>query len=342
MLLAASPSELALNLPIFWWHWVLLFGWFIGLILIDILVFHRKDHEASFRSALLQSAAWIALGIGLGIVIWQAFGGEAAGQYFSGYVVEKSLSIDNVFTWALILTYLKIPKKYQHRVLFWGVLGAIILRVIFVFAGIALIERFEPVLIIFGLILLYSGLKLLKTDKEHEYDPRDGKIFQVITRFVPVAHHLDGHKLFTRENGKRVATMLFVALLMVEFTDVVFAVDSVPAILAVSHEPFIIIASNAAAILGMRALYFVFDILKETFWLLNHALALLLLFVGTKMFIAPSEVFGRAWFDIHISTNLSLIIITTLLAGGVIGSLVIKKPEKQWVRRHSPKRKERS
>lgn len=328
-----GSTDLSLNLPIEWWHWALLGSWFLLLILIDIFVFHRKDHVASFKSAIWQSVAWIALGIGLGAVIWQAFGGEAGAQYFSGYVVEKSLSIDNVFTWAVILTYLKIPKKYQHRVLFWGVLGAIILRVVFVFAGIALIEKFEPVLIIFGLILLWSGFKLLKTKKEHEYDPRDGRVFQTITKFIPVSHHLDGHKLFTRQNGHLVATMLFVALLMVEFTDIVFAVDSVPAILAVSHEPFIIIASNAAAILGMRALYFVFDILKETFWLLNYALAFILLFVGLKMFIAPSEVFGIQWFDAHISTNISLLIISGLLAFGIIGSLVIKRPEKQWAKR---------
>lgn len=197
------------------------------------------------------------------------------------------------------------------------------------FAGIALINRFEPILIFFGLILLYSGFKLLKTDTEHVYDPSKGRFYLFISKFIPVSKELDGHKLFTKVNGKRMATMLFMALLVVEFTDVVFAVDSVPAILAVSQEPFIIIASNAAAILGMRALYFVFDLIKESFWLLNHALALLLLFVGLKLFIAPTEVFGQPWFDAHISTNISLLIITGLLSGGIIGSLVFKKPHKK-------------
>lgn len=326
MQLLAATEALILNLHVAWWHWALLGAWFLFLILVDILLLHRKDEAPKLQDAIWQSVAWILLGIGLGIVILNVFGGEAAGQYFAGYLVEKSLSIDNVFTWSVILTYFAIPKKYQHRVLFWGVIGAIVLRTIFVFAGIALIERFEPVLIIFGAILIWSGIKLLKTKKEHEYDPATGRFIALVKRIIPVSHKLDGHKLFTMENGKRVATMLFVALIVVEFTDVVFAVDSVPAVLAVSGEPFIIIASNAAAILGMRALYFVFDIMKESFWLLNYCLAMLLLFVGIKLTIAPSHVFGLEWLNIHIPTNLSLLIIGGLLSAGIIGSHLFKKP----------------
>lgn len=329
MYLAETANTLALNLQIYWWHWAILGAWFLALILFDLLVLHRKDEETSLRDAVWQSLVWIFLGVGLGIVILNVFGNEAGSQYFSGYLIEKSLSIDNVFTWAVILAYFKIPKKYQHRVLFWGVIGAIVLRTIFVFAGIALIEQFQPILIFFGAILIYSGLKLLKTDKEHEYDPSTGKFIRFVTRFIPVSHKLDGHKLFTHENGKLVATMLFMALIVVEFTDVIFAIDSVPAVLAISQEPFIIIASNAAAILGMRALYFVFDHVKEHFWLLNHALALLLLFVGIKLVIAPAEVLGRPWLNIHIPTNISLMIIGGLLAGGIIGSYLFKQPGKQ-------------
>lgn len=329
MLFASSAQAvLDLDINVLWWHWALLGGWFLALILVDILLLHRKDEATKIRDAIWQSIAWILLGIGLGVVILNVFGGEAGSQYFSGYLVEKSLSIDNVFTWSIILAYFRIPKKYQHRVLFWGVIGAIVLRTIFVFAGIALIERFEPVLILFGAILLYSGLKLLKTNKEHEYDPQGSRFFRVAKAIIPVSHNLDGHKLFTHENGKRVATMLFMALLVVEFTDVVFAVDSVPAVLAVSHEPFIIIASNAAAILGMRALYFVFDHIKEQFWLLNHALAFLLLFVGIKLVVAPAEVFGMSWLNLHIPTNISLLIIGGLLTGGIVGSYLIKPPKK--------------
>lgn len=324
---AAESSIVALNITVLWWHWALLAAWFASLILVDILILHRDDHVTKLREAVIQSAIWVALGIGLGIVIWIAYGTEAGGQYFSGYLIEKSLSIDNVFAWSLILTYFKIPKKYQHRVLFWGVLGAIALRTVFVFAGIAVIERFEPILVFFGLLLIWSGLKILRTQKEHEYDPHDSRFFKIAKIIIPVSHHLDGHKLFTRENGKRVATMLFMALLVVEFTDVVFAVDSVPAILAVSREPFIILASNAAAILGMRALYFVFDIIKEQFWLLNYALGFLLLFVGFKMFIAPNEILGYEWFGTHIPTGWSLLVIAFLLANGIFGSLIVKKPK---------------
>ncbi len=322
----AAVNTLALNLHIQWWHWALLGGWFLLLILVDILVLHRKDKPVGIREAIWQSVAWVLLGAGLGIVILNAFGGEAASQYFSAYLVEKSLSIDNVFTWSIILAYFRIPKKYQHRILFWGVIGAIVLRTIFVFAGIALIKRFEPILILFGGILLWSGIRLLRTKKDHVYDPHNSRFFRVAKAIIPMTHSFDGHKLFTRKNGKRVATMLFMALLVVEFTDVIFAVDSVPAALAVSHEPFLIVASNAAAILGMRALYFVFDHIKERFWMLSYALALLLLFVGLKLVIAPREIFGIAWFNIHIPTNLSLLIIGGLLCGGIIGSFMFKQP----------------
>ena len=324
---AEATQSLHLNINVEWWHWLLLGAWFVGLILFDILVMHREDKIPTLKEAVIQSIGWIVLGVLLGVVIWKVYGGEAGTQYFSGYLVEKSLSIDNVFAWSLILTYFRIPKKYQHRVLFWGVLGAIVLRIIFVFAGVALIERFEPILIFFGLLLIWSGLKLLRTQEEHEYDPHDGKFFRIAKMFIPVSKHLDGHKLFTVENGKHVATMLFMALLVVEFTDVVFAVDSVPAILAVSRVPFIIIASNAAAILGMRALYFVFDIVKEQFWLLNYALGFLLLFVGFKMFIAPSSIFGYSWFGTHISTNISLAVIGFLLLSGILGSFLVKPPK---------------
>lgn len=323
---ADAAQVLELSIQVSWWHWALLLGWFLFLILVDILVIHRKDHEPSLREAVIQSSIWVALGVGLGIIIWIAYGAEAGGQYFNGYLIEKSLSIDNVFAWSVILSYFAIPKKYQHRVLFWGIIGAIAMRIIFVFAGIAVIDRFEPILLIFGLILVWSGIKLLRTKHENEFNPEKSPLYRMIRRLIPVSHELDGHKLFTRENGKRVATVLFMALLVIEATDLVFAVDSVPAILAVSRTPFIIIASNAAAILGMRALYFVFDIIKDKFWLLNHALGLLLLFVGIKMLMAPTSIFGINWIGYHLPTFASLLIILSLVTGGIVGSLVWPKP----------------
>ena len=244
------------------WHWAILISWFALLLIVDILVLHRKDHAPSLREAAAQSIVWVGLGVGLGVLFWPLYGADASGQYFSGYIIEKSLSIDNVFAWSVLLSYFRIPKQYQHRVLFWGVFGALVMRAIFIFAGIAALERFEPTLIIFGLILLYSGIKIFNSHEETAFDPTKSKSFKLLRKLIPVSHNLDGHNLFTRENGKRVATVLFIALLAIEMTDVIFAIDSVPAILAVSRDPFIVFSSNAAAILGLRALYFVFDKIK--------------------------------------------------------------------------------
>ncbi|MDB5182694.1 MAG: hypothetical protein JWO47_478 [Candidatus Saccharibacteria bacterium] len=318
----AATAVQSLNIHAAWWHWALLGGWFLFLILFDILVVHRKDHVPTLKTAVQQSAVWIALGVALGLVVFAAYGHEAGSQYFSGYLIEKSLSVDNVFAWSVILGYFKVPKEYQHRVLFWGIFGALIMRTVFVFAGISLINHFEPILLVFGILLCFSGYKLLKTREEDEFDPSKSKLFKTIKKVIPVSHGLDGHKLFTAENGKRVATMLFMALLVIEITDVIFAVDSVPAILAISRDPFIVLASNAAAILGLRALYFVFEFIKDKFWMLNKALGVLLFFIGVKMFITPEKIFGHAWLYVHISTGISLIIIGLMLAVGIVGSLL--------------------
>ena len=322
----ADPALQTFNVP--GWHWAILIGWFLALILFDILVLHRHDHIPSFKEATIQSIAWIVLGIGLGFVIWPLYGSVAAGQYFSGYLIEKSLSIDNVFVWSIILSYFAIPKKYQHRVLFWGVIGALVMRFIFIFAGIAVIDRFESVLLLFGGILLWSGFRILIHDHGSNFDPSKSHFVNFTRRVIPVSHKLDGHKLFTRVKGKRVATMLFIALLAVEFTDVIFAIDSVPAILAISRDPFIVFASNAAAILGLRALYFVFDKIKDRFWLLNKALGLLLIGVGIKMVISPDKMFGYDWFGYHVPTNISLTAIASLITVTIVLSLFIKKPVK--------------
>lgn len=321
---AVTETSLRLNIPE--WHWALLIAWFAALILGD-LALHRRDHAPSLHSAAIQSLIWIALGIGLGLLFWPLYGSSASAQYFSGYLIEKSLSIDNVFAWSVILGYFRIPKKYQHRVLFWGIFGALVMRAIFIFAGIAVIERFEPVLLGFGLLLVYSGYKLLAHSDEHEFDPAKSKVMNFFTRAIPYSHGLDGHKLFTRKNGVLMATTLFMALLAVELTDAIFAVDSVPAILAVSQDPFIIFSSNAAAILGMRALYFVFDLIKEKFWLLNKGLGILLIGVGVKMFIRPHEIMGRAWFGIEIPTNLSLALIAIFLTTVIVLSVNLKPPK---------------
>jgi len=327
LLASTSAATENIHIQVEWWHWVLLGSWFLFLILFDILVVHRKDHSPTLKSSVNQSVVWIALGVALGFVIWAAYGHEAGGEYFGGYLIEKSLSVDNVFAWSVILAYFKVPKKYQHRVLFWGIFGALVMRAIFVFAGIALINKFEPILLVFGLILFWSGIKLLFTKSNHEFDPGASKLLKLVKKMIPVSHHLDGHKLFTHENGKRVATMLFMTLLVIEATDIVFAVDSVPAILAVSRDPFIVLASNAAAILGLRALFFVFEFIKDKFWMLHKALGLLLLYVGVKMFIAPKHVFRIEWLNVHLATSLSLGIIALLIGGSIAGSLLFPQKD---------------
>lgn len=279
------------------------------------------------RSSIIQTVVWVGLGIGLGFVMWAAYGGQASAEYFSGFAIEKSLSIDNVFVWSIILSYFRIPAKYQHRVLFWGIFGALAFRALFIFAGVALLDRFEFALLLLGGGLVYSGLKIFQ-EVGGEFDPKKSKIIQLVRKFIPVSHDLDGHKLFTVENGKRTATMLFLVLCVIELTDILFAVDSVPAILAVARDPFIVFASNAAAILGLRALYFVFHGMKEKFWLLNRGLGIILIGVGVKMIIAPKELFGFHWLGIHTPTAISLTFILSVLLLSILASFHIPQPEK--------------
>jgi len=273
------------------------------LLAFDILVVHRKAHEVHIREASIESAVWIALGLAFTGVIAVAFGGAAAGEYVSGYLIEKSLSVDNVFVWALILSYFKIPTKYQHRVLFWGIFGALALRAIFIFAGVALIEKFDWILYVFGAFLVYTAVKLI-VEAEEELDPASSRFMKLINRVVPTSPDFDGQKLFTRMNGVRVATPLFAVLVLIEFTDVLFAVDSVPAVLAVSREQFIVFSSNAFAILGLRALYFLLADAHARFTYLKEGLAIILAFVGVKMLIAE-------WY--HIPTWISLLVIAIVL-----------------------------
>ena len=253
----------------------------LTLLLIDLLVIHRKAHVISTREAAIESSVWIGIGLCFTFVMWAAFGGAAAGEYLSGYLIEESLSIDNVFVWALILSYFAVPREYQHRVLFWGIFGALVLRATFIFAGIALIQRFEFVLIFFGAFLLYTAWKLVSSH-DQVVDPENSRLLKFVRRVVPSTPEYDGAKLFTRIDGRRLATPLFAVLLLVEATDVVFAVDSVPAVLAVSHEQFIVFSSNAFAILGLRSLYFLLAGMHARFSYLQQGLAVILAFVGCE------------------------------------------------------------
>jgi tellurite resistance protein TerC len=293
------------------WHWIVLLAIIVTMLLIDLLVVHREAHVVKTKEAAIESAIWIGCGLAFSFVVWWWFGAAATGEYVSGYLIEKSLSIDNVFVWALIMGYFRVPQKYQHRVLFWGIFGALVMRAVFIFAGIAVIERFSWVLYIFGAFLIYTAGKLIFTDNDH-VDPAESKFLKLVNKVVPTTDELDGQKLFTKQNGKRLATPLFSVLILVEVTDVVFAVDSVPAVLAVSREQFIVFASNAFAILGLRALYFLLADMHNRFTFLQQGLAIILAFVGVKMIIAE-------WY--HIPTWLSLVFIAIVLTASIGFSL---------------------
>jgi tellurite resistance protein TerC len=296
------------------WHWLVLLGVIVALLVIDLVVFHKEAHDIETREAAIESVAWISIGVSFSLFIWWQFGGAATGEYFAGYLIEKSLSVDNVFVWALIFSHFMVPQKYQHRVLFWGIFGALVLRAIFIFLGVELIERFSWILYVFGAFLLFTALKMMFGDDEHA-DPASSKFLKFVRKFVPSTDQLDGQRLFTRVNGKRLATPLFAVLVLVEGTDVIFAVDSVPAVLAVSREQFVVFASNAFAILGLRALYFLLADMHARFSYLNEGLAIILAFVGIKMIIAQEP------FDYHIPTALSLLFIGLVLVGSVAFSL---------------------
>jgi tellurite resistance protein TerC len=311
MLVAAEErrSDFA-ELDVPWWAWVALVAVIIVMLGID-LARHRDDHEPTMRGALGESAVWVACGLSFAVVMWVAFGGDAFGEYISGYLIEKSLSVDNVFVWSMIFATMAIPLRYQHRVLFWGIFGALVLRAIFIFAGTALISRFWWLLLVFGVFLVYTGIRVIRhrDDEGHDSARRGVGMLQ---RFLPVSDKIEGHAFFTRIDAKRAATPLFAALVVVEVTDVIFAVDSVPAILAVSREPYLVFASNAFAILGLRAMYFLLANAKEKFHFLSHALGGILVFVGLKMAVSH-------W--LHLNTYVSLVVILAMLTAAIMLSL---------------------
>ncbi|HEX9643932.1 MAG TPA: TerC family protein [Acidimicrobiia bacterium] len=286
------------------WLWIAFLAGMVVMLLVDLLVLHREAHAISIREASITSAAWIAIGVAFSLVVWLVLGGDAGAQYITGYVIEKSLSVDNVFVWAVIFAFFSVPGMYQHRVLFWGIFGALVLRAVFIFAGVALLERLSWLLFVFGGLLLFTAVRVATHDPE-EIHPERNPVLRLVRRFVPVTADFHGQRLFTKEDGRRLATPLFVVLVLIEATDVVFAVDSVPAILAVSRDPFVVFSSNALAILGLRALYFLLEGARGRLIYLNRGLGVILFYVGVKMIVSE-------WF--HIPTTVSLAVIAVVLA----------------------------
>ncbi len=306
---SARSDLVDLDVPL--WDWGVLAVAIVGLLAIDLWR-HREAHAPSPREALIESIVWVSCGLAFAGFVAVQFGSGAFGEYLSGYLIEKSLSVDNVFVWSMLFTTLAIPLKYQHRVLFWGIFGALVLRGLFIGVGSALISRFAWLLVAFGVFLVYTGVKIVR-HRDDEGDVEATRGVGLLGRFMPVSDELDGQKFFTRIGGKRAATPLLAALFVVELTDVIFAVDSVPAILAVSNEPYLVFASNAFAILGLRAMYFLLANAKERFHFLSHALGAILVFVGVKMM-------ASYWY--HLDTYISLGIILILLTAAIVASLV--------------------
>lgn len=314
---AGSDSSNFADVTVPAWGWPALIGIISTLLLVDILVVHRRAHVIKLKEALTESIVWISFGVAFMFVVWWMFRGQADGhkagiEYISGYLIEKSLSVDNVFVWAMIFTHFQVPRQYQHRVLFWGIFGALVLRLAFIFLGIAVIERFNYILIGFGAFLIYTGYGVLRHGDD-DTNPSETKTMKLFHRFVPTTDELDGQKLITRVNGKRFATPLLAVLVIIEISDLIFAVDSVPAVLAVSHEQFIVFGANAFAIMGLRALYFLFADIKDRFRYLKPAISVLLIFVGAKMLIAH-------WY--HVSTVFSLGFILTVMTMAIVASVI--------------------
>lgn len=298
------------------WTGFLLFV--VAMLAIDLGLFHKKSHEVKIKEALIWSAVWISLALIFNFLIYLYLGKIKALEFLTGYLIEKSLSVDNLFVFIMVFSFFNIESKYQHKILFWGILGALILRAIFIFAGVALINNFHWIIYLFGAFLIYTGFKMLK-QKEEKFDPSKNILVRIFKFFMPVTPQIKGNKFFVRINKKLYATPLFLVLLIIEFTDLIFAVDSIPAILAISNDPFIIFTSNVFAILGLRALYFALAGITKYFRFLKYGLSAILIFVGIKMCIS-----GFFKFPVLIS----LLVILGILTISVLSSVIIKEKSK--------------
>jgi len=298
----------SIGTPLLWGGFTLLV---LALLAIDLGVFHRREHAVNTREALIWTAVWIALAMVFNAGVYHWFGPERGLEFLTGYLIEKALSVDNIFVFIVIFSYFKVPPAYQHRVLFWGILGALIMRAVFILLGAALLQHFHWIIYVFGAFLIFTGLKMLR--RAAEMHPERNPLFLLFHRYVPSVKTYHGPRFTVIESGKRVATPLLLVLIAVEATDIVFAVDSIPAIFAITLDPFIVYTSNIFAILGLRALYFVLAGVMDRFHLLRYGLALVLVFVGLKMTLT----------DVYkVPITASLAVVATLLAGSIALSLL--------------------
>lgn len=301
------------NTPLFW----LAFNAFvIGLLLLDLLVFNRKAHEIKLREALGWSVFWVALSLCFNYVVYRTMGHQAGLQWLTGYLVEKALSVDNLFVFLLIFNYFKVPAQYQHRILFWGVLGALVLRAVFILVGGVLLAKFHFLIYLLGAFLVYTGIRMGLSGNEPEIDPENNPVVRFLSRHLPITRQMEGGKFFIKKDGVRFATPLFVVLVMVETTDVVFAADSIPAILAITRDTFVVFTSNVFALLGLRAMYFALASMMRLFHHLHYGLSLILVFIGTKILLENV---------VSISMSVALGVVGGLLVLSVLASLVWPK-----------------
>lgn len=295
--------------------WVI-FNLFIFLmLLVDLYVFNRKPHEITIKESLVWTAIWIAQALVFGVGVYYYMGSATALDYYTGYLIEKSLSVDNIFVFLLVFSYFGVPPKYQHKVLFWGIFGALVMRFVFIFAGVALINEFHWIIYIFGAFLIFTGVKLA-LEKDKEIHPERNPVLKLVRRLVPVTKEYHGEKFFIRKMGRTIATPMFIVLVVIETTDLVFAVDSIPAILAITTDEFIVYSSNAFAILGLRALYFALSGVMRLFHYLHYGLSLILIFVGIKMLMADFY---------HIPTPYALGFIVLTLSASIVFSILFPK-----------------
>jgi tellurite resistance protein TerC len=303
------------------WLWIGFNVFVLLMLALDLGVFHRKAHVVTFRESMAWTVVWVVLAMLFNLGVWHFGGSEKGVEFLTGYVIEKSLSVDNVFVFALLFSYFAVPPKYQHKVLFWGIIGALVMRAVMIGVGAALIEKFVWIIYIFGAFLILTGIKMI-VKREQEIHPERNPVVRWFKKLMPVTKDYREDRFFVRENGLRHATPLFVVLLLVEVSDLIFAVDSIPAIFAVTKDPFIVYTSNVFAILGLRSLYFALAGVMDKFHYLKTGLGIVLAFVGVKMLLGHSE-----W---KIDTHFSLAVIVVILAASVVASLI-------WPKSKSPK-----
>ncbi|MBN2356552.1 TerC family protein [candidate division KSB1 bacterium] len=297
------------------------------LLTLDLFVFHRKNKVIKIREALLWAAFWISLALSFNLLIYYLYGADKALNFLTGYLIEEALSVDNLFVFLIIFQYFGVEIKYQHKTLFWGIIGALVMRAIFIATGITLIQKFHWIVYLFGAFLVFTGFKMLGS-KEKEVHPERNIILRIFTRFFPVSKDFKDGNFFRRENGRLLATPLFVVLLVVETTDVIFAMDSIPAILAITTDPFIVYTSNVCAILGLRAIYFALAGIMGLFQYLHYGLSIILMFVGVKMIIAEF---------IKIPVVIALTVVASILLSSILASIFFPAGKK-LAERNNPRR----